>query len=495
MRRLAPSLLPLAVLALACGDGDGGDDGAPAPPIEVALASAAHVRSAAEATASLAPDLRGAGYRLFRLELEQPVDHGAPGGATFAQFATLLYRSRGAPVVLATNGYGASRTPTRNEVTALLGANQLTVEHRFFEPSAPDPKDWSRLTIEQAAADHHRVVQSLRPVLGGRWISTGASKGGMAAVYHRRFWPDDVDGTVAYVAPNSLSTSDPAYVSFLEAVGTPECREALKGFQQAVLAARDEIEPALEADAAVAGDGLTTFGVAKTLDYAVVEASFTFWQYGPGEEACSGLPAPGATAAELGAALDGLYGGPGGVVSFFGDAALAFFAPYFYQAATELGGPALPQDHLLGLLPGGVPADDLPDRYPPLGVDKAWNAAVVPDVMAWVASSGERLLFVYGGDDPWSARPFEPDEANDSFRYVVPGANHGASLAQIPEPGRAAAAATVRRWAGLPASSALAAEGATSFDPWALLEGERGGPPARTPSRRPSVRPIPGAAP
>ena len=471
MRRLA-SVLGLAVLLAACGGGGTGSTPCcTEPPIEQALAGAAHVTSVVESTGDLPAGLRDLGYRLFRLEIEQPADHLVAGGATFQQFASLLWKGHGLPVVFATNGYGAARTPGRSEPAALLGANQLAVEHRFFAPSAPVPLDWSLLTIGQAAADHHLVVESLKPVLGGKWISTGASKGGMTAVYHRRFWPDDVDGTVAYVAPTSTSTSDPAYVTFLESVGTPACRQALKDAQHALLARRAEVQPLFEA-APAPGDGYTTFGPEKAFDYAVVELSFAFWQYGPGLPACANIPAPDAAAATLFAWMDATLFG---VADWIGDASLDYYAPYYYQSATQLGGPAYPQDHLLDVLPGGIPADDLPELYPPLGVTKTWDAAAMPDVSGWVTASGAHILFVYGENDPWSSRPFEPDAANDAFRYFVPAGNHGSSLSQLPAADHAEAVSTLQRWAGV-VSTALTVtpEPGVDFDPWALLEGERG---------------------
>lgn len=409
------------------------------------------------------------GYRFFWLELEQPVDHAAPNGPTFQQFASLLWKGFGRPVVLATNGYDASRLAGLSEVAALLDANQLTVEHRFFGPSAPSPVDWSKLDIAQAAADHHRVVESLKPVLGGKWISAGASKGGMTAVYHRRLYPADVDGTVAYVAPNCYSTSDPVYVDFLEAVGTAECRQALKDFQHALLARRAEVQPLFEASAPP-GDGFTTFGPDKAFEYAVVEVSFAFWQY-HGLADCSGIPAPGAGATTLFAFMNGTLGS---VSSWIGDQALNDYAPYFYQAATQLGSPAYPQDYLLDVLPGAVPADDVPEVYPPLGVEKIWDPVPIPDVANWVTSSGQRLLFVYGENDPWSSRPFVPSPANDSWSYLVPAGNHLSRIAQLADADRSSATAAVRRWAGLGTATALSAGEVPDSDPWALLHGERG---------------------
>jgi hypothetical protein len=168
--------------------------------------------------------------------------------------------------------------------------------------------------------------------------------------------------------------------------------------------------------------------------------------------------------------MDEVYSG---LVDYFGDGGLSYFAPYYYQSATQLGGPAYQQAHLLDLLPGGVETDDLPELYPPPGVTKDYDAGAMPDVEAWVKTSGERLLFVYGERDPWSSRPFEPDGARDSYRYFVPAGNHGANVTGLPAAERAEATDTLRRWAGLP-PLALSLGEEPRFDPWALLEGERG---------------------
>src|SRR4029453_15348513 len=74
------------------------------------------------------------------------------------------------------------------------------------------------------------------------WISTGASKGGMTSIYHRRFYPRDIDGTVAYVAPNDVNNrEDRAYDQFFTKVGTAECRKRIEDFQVEALKRRPEL--------------------------------------------------------------------------------------------------------------------------------------------------------------------------------------------------------------------------------------------------------------
>ena len=199
------------LLGLLLAAGCGGDDDGAGDILEF-------LESIPGMTASEEPLEAGSDYRFFRLEYEQPADHDDPEGLTFRQRMTLLHIDADAPIVLHTSGYYAYDQPFAAELTYVLGANQLHVEQRFFEPSRPEPADWSLLTIEQAAADHHRIVEAMAPYYGGAWVSTGASKGGMTSVFHRRFYPDDVTATVAYVAPISHGAPDDSYQPFFDLV-------------------------------------------------------------------------------------------------------------------------------------------------------------------------------------------------------------------------------------------------------------------------------------
>src|SRR6185437_130082 len=220
------------------------------------------------------------GFRYFVMRFDQPEDHLHPAGVHFEQRLTLLYRSSDAPVVFASTGYDIDETYQEyDEPAEMLDANEILVEHRFFSPSRPSPADWSKLTIWQAAADHHAIITALRPLFSGKWISTGISKGGMTSVYHRRFFPGDVDATIAYSAPQSYGTSDPRYVTFLQQVGDPSCRAALLAFQNQVLTRRAAMKEALEDEAEDSAYTYSLLGEDGTLDYSVIELAFTFWQY------------------------------------------------------------------------------------------------------------------------------------------------------------------------------------------------------------------------
>ncbi len=168
-------------------------------------------------TEAAAPD----GYRFFKITFTQPVDHQHPKAGTFEQRLTLLHKDVSRPMVMYTGGYYVSQNASRSEPTQIVDGNQLSMEYRFFDPSRPANPDWpTQLTIWQAATDQHRIIQSFQQLYTANWITTGGSKGGMTATYHRHFYPKDVDGTVPYVAPNDVVDSQDVYNEFLDEVGT-----------------------------------------------------------------------------------------------------------------------------------------------------------------------------------------------------------------------------------------------------------------------------------
>lgn len=383
------------------------------------------------------------GYRILDLTIEQPADHADPDGLVFQQRAQLLHTDEAAPFVLENTGYMLFGV-WLDEPAQVLGANQLMLEHRFFDQSIPDPADWSLLTIEQSAADFHRVVELLQPIYSGAWIGTGISKGGMTAVYHHRFYPDDLAGTVAYVAPHSLGTSDPRYLDFVNEVGgdgAATCRQALADFQMELLVRREAMIARMEAQAPELTYDL--LGLDVVFEVAVTEVPFTFWQYGS-QAQCGLVPSPSASDDELWSALESI-----GATSFWADSQFPDFEPYFWQSAVQLGGPDFGGAHLAPLLLH--PGIDVPATFvlPGPGKTPVFDPAAMLDISEWMASEGERLLFIYGERDPWTAGAFDIAGAKDAHRFVEPLGNHAASIAGLAKPDREAALAALQGWAGV----------------------------------------------
>ncbi|MFD6435199.1 S28 family serine protease [Streptomyces venezuelae] len=386
------------------------------------------------------------GHPLYTLTYKQPVDHRRPHGATFTQRATLWHKATDKPTVLYTGGYTLAGGTTA--LTKLIDANQVSVEHRYFAESRPKGAagdDWSKMTVEQEAADEHRLTRALRGIEKGKWLGTGASKGGMTATYHERFYPDDLDAVVAFVAPNDADNRDDSgYERFFKTVGTKECRNALNAVQREMLVRRDALLPRFEKEAAAEGHTFDeTLGTTdRAYEFAVLDQVWNFWQSGTAAD-CPTVPdAKKATDDEL-YSWSKEHG-----FSVYRDQELGTngTGPYYRQAATQLGWADLRFTHLKDVR-------HHPDIYQPNSVLPAamrgtYNNRTIADVDRWVKKRGHRMMFIYGENDPWSAEKFTPSH-HDSYRYVVPGANHGASIAKLPAAEQAEAVATIKRWANV----------------------------------------------
>ncbi|WP_026196830.1 S28 family serine protease [Sciscionella marina] len=406
------------------------------------------------------------GYRFFHLTFTQPADHRDPSAGTFQQRLTLLHRDTSRPMVMYTSGYAVSEKPARAEPTALVDGNQLSMEYRYFAPSIPAKPDWTKqLTIWQAAADQHEIIKAFKKVYAKNWITTGGSKGGMTATFHRRFFPGDVSGTVPYVAPNDVIDSIDSYKPFLAKVGGrkyAQCRADLQRFQRESLQRRDELESLMRAEAEKKHE---TFGNIGSLDKAfetqVIDTYFGFWQYQDPKKECGAIPPKGAPAE----AMYGFYDKVGSLLSY-SDQELQSFVPYYYQAAYQLGSPEAYDDYLRDLL--RYPGLDQPKNFLPKQVrPKRFDPFAMPDIDLWVRTQSQRMLYVYGGYDPWSAEPFDcglGGAARDCHRYYVPGGNHGSSISQLPTAQRTKAESLVRAWAGVD-TAARSAGHAPRIDP------------------------------
>ncbi|WP_406861042.1 S28 family serine protease [Streptomyces sp. HUAS MG47] len=393
-----------------------------------------------------------AGYRFFILNYTQPVDHRRPSAGTFQQRITVLHKDTGRPTVFHTSGYGLSTTPSRREPTRIIDGNQVSMEYRFFTPSRPQPADWSKLNIWQAASDQHRIFTALKAIYAENWLSTGGSKGGMTATYYERFYPRDMDGVVAYVAPNDVvNKEDSAYDRFLATVGTKECRDRLNALQREALVRRVPLQKKYKAWAEENGATFNTVGsLDKAYEAVVLDFVWGFRQY-YGEADCGSIPeAAQATDDQVYETIDAYSGW-----SFYSDQGLEPYTPYYYQAATELGSPDIRQPHLDGLSRYGYqPARN----FVPRDIPMTFKPRVMRDVDDWVRKNANRMLFVYGGDDPWGAEPFRlGKKARDSYVMTAPGANHGASVAQLTDADREKATARILAWAGVEAPAAAAA--------------------------------------
>lgn len=374
--------------------------------------------------------------KLFRLEITQDVDHNNPGGPTFLQKAYLHHVCEELPMVFGPAGYGATKR-TDQELRKILGANMLIVTHRYFKGAEPDPLDWEYLNIEQAAADHHQIVELFKEIYEDVWLSSGTSKSGRSALYHRRYYPDDVDATVASVAPILFGIDDERIIPFMEEVGTADCRQAQKSYERQLLEHRDALIPKFV-------NWFTKHGFSLSLDpdvafeYAVLDYHFYFWQYH--RVPCGEIPGETATVEELfDHLLDVLW------MHLYADYYLDYYTPFFYQSMMETGYPAYVTAHISDLLeivtdPGG-------EDFIFADVTTTYKPSVMLDINRWLKTEGDNIIYIYGDYDPWTAAMFEPGDGTNALRIIQPQSDHRVRIKDLDEQDRVLDSLEV--WLGL----------------------------------------------
>ena len=376
----------------------------------------------------------------FELLVLQPVDHNNPDGPNFTQRVFLSHRSFKKPVVLITEGYTAGYADNPGyqcELTRYLEANQITVEHRYFDESVPEKMDWKYMTVENAAADHHHVVELLKTIYKkNEWINTGISKGGQTATYHRYFYPDDVDVTVGYVCPINFSREEPRVYPFLQQVGTEECRKKIKNFQDYMLINKNDFLPIFNYLSEKKG---LTYSMGDTAAYelAVCEYPFAFWQWGTTD--CNTIPGPRSSAKDAVKHLDEVAG-----FDFFSNESKPDMQPFFYQALTEIG----MYGYDFSIFDGKITSctDNTFMFFMPENTDTTYNYSTMRNVDEWIKTDAENVIWLYGEYDPWSASAARAEGNSKVLKVVKPEGSHLTRIRNLPQNQRNEVFNTLEKW-------------------------------------------------
>jgi hypothetical protein len=380
----------------------------------------------------------GNGYpRQFQIDLLQPVDHLRPEGPHFYQRIYLSHKDTTLPMVFRPSGYTASRRRV-DELTTLFESNQIEATHRYMAGAVPDELDWQFLTIEQAAADHHRIVSIFKEIYPAVWASSGGSKNGLTVLYHKRFYPDDVAASVAFVAPLMTANPDPRILQYIEeSLGDSTCHSKAKAFQRNVLENIDEIIPHLSAVLDSMG-GAAELGPEFIAQLLVLEYPFYFWSVGDGD--CIKIPdnANDPTTV-IDHFLEYIW------LWEFTDEGREYFRPTYYQLFTEIGYYGHDIDHLTDLIDMQYyPALIM---LPPQDVDVTFRPEVMEDIISWLEIEGNNIIYIYGELDPWTATALTESTSTNSFTIIQPGANHYVKIADLDE--QSLVISALEEWLGL----------------------------------------------
>ncbi len=345
----------------------------------------------------------------------------------FGQRVVICHVGFDRPTVLVTEGYGgeyALASHYREELSRLLDANVVFVEHRYFGESRPC-ESWNYLTAANSAYDLHRIRQLFGKIYKGKWISTGISKGGQTTMIYRMYFPDDVDFSVAYVAPLNRGVEDGRHEIFLKKVGTRAERRKILSVQKELLQRREELCPLFEEYVRAKG---YTFRVPldEIYEYSVLEYPFAFWQWGNSTDL---IPSSGSDAETLFQHWMQIS-----EPSYFSEGQDT--EPFNVQAVRELGYYGYDIEPLKKWLTiqdskGYFDCIMLPDS---LQGKVEFSSELYKKIYRFLQENDPKIIFLYGEIDPWSATrvPTFKGKRNEQV-YIQPRGSHLTRIDNMPD--------------------------------------------------------------
>jgi hypothetical protein len=329
-------------------------------------------------------------YEIF---IDQPLDHFAASSATFKQRLILGIAANDSSVVMDTDGYGidyALNPDYKHELASFIHSNLLLVEHRFFGCSVPDNFNYRYLDTKQSAADIHAIRKLFSGIFKNKWISSGISKGGQAALAHKMYYPEDVSFTLLYGTPVRKKQNDNRIDSMLNELSHTECGKQLETVQKNLLENKKQFLAYL--DLYALKNGLTFFmGKETVFEYMVLELPFSFWQSAGN---CSMLPA---------ADEESLWKFLIKVIppAFYSESNIKRLRPAYYMNYHEFGYYEYRTEDLQVLL---KQKKYLNSRFVPADTWIVFDPEYINSLNSFLMTEeAENIVFVYGELDPWSA--------------------------------------------------------------------------------------------
>lgn len=378
----------------------------------------------------------------YKLMVRQPVDHDNPSAGYFKQKVYVRHVGFDRPTVIITEGYNRDQ-PRPYELTQLLNANQVQVEHRYFGESIPGDGKYQHLNLKQATADLHHIRTLLADIYPQKWVSTGISKGGATTIFYRYFYPEDVAASVPYVAPINRAYEEPRLYTFLDTIGSDDCRKAIFAFQKRMLKQRKKILPLLRFYRQGARLDFNYITPEAAFEYAVMEYPFSFWQYG---QDCAVIPDKKVPLEE---ALEYLLSVSG--IDFFSDPAVEQYASHYYQSATEMGYYGY-RTSKFGKLIKALPTDQNPMAlFFPEPMNDPFNGQLLEDVNTWLnGDQANQIAYIYGGIDTWTGSAVPENDDVDAEWFFLAGKHHGNARIKSMFPSeKVRLVAALEKWLGM----------------------------------------------
>src|SRR5882762_8865876 len=122
----------------------------------------------------------------------------------------------------------------------------------------------------------------------------------------------------------------------------------------------------------------------------VLDTEWAFWQYFKKAD-CPSVPGKNASTQTIYNFIDNVTDW-----NFYTDQGVLPFAPYYYQASTQLGWPAPKFDYLRGLTRYSTSAFYAPNSNLPPDLRSRHDPFPMLDVDFWVRTQSSQMLFIYG---------------------------------------------------------------------------------------------------
>lgn len=228
----------------------------------------------------------------------QYIDWNNPDLGTFPQRVEIGFKGYDNVNVMYVNGYelreDSFEKDDDHEISAMYDGNYIAVEYRFFTKSKPEGLSsnstalWQYLTDENASNDFHNIIEQLKEILSGRWVFTGASKGGQATNVFAYYYPDDVDAYVSYVAPFCDGIDDDrAFNAIYNSIGNErygvekakEYRDLMLDFQVEAIKNRGYLQPRVILEDSYSNDKYPLATASLDFEEKVVDLVFGLWMY------------------------------------------------------------------------------------------------------------------------------------------------------------------------------------------------------------------------
>lgn len=359
--------------------------------------------------------------------IKQPLDYKDTTHGFFLQRVFIAEKEPQNPTVLITEGYDANYAESPkyiNELSKIVNGNQICVEHRYFGKSTSNPLNWDYLTVENAANDHHRIVELFKPYFTGKWLNTGISKGGQTALAHRAFYPKDVDLTVAYVAPLNFGVEDGRHEPFINKLGTDSCRKAIYQIQCEFLKRRESMKKLLQSYCDEKGyHSRMTYD--EMIDFITLEFPFAFWQWGA---SCNEIPDTSVSDSTLYSYFTTIS-----EPDYFTDEGSKQYQSFFYQAERELGYYGYDITPFEGLISISSAKGYLEKYMLPEGCTVTYHPETSLMVDRFLKTKAKNIVLIYGETDPWSATAAELNPDHSNWKIVAPGGSHKTRIQSLPE--------------------------------------------------------------